>query len=598
MSFGRKAFGRKGIDNQPAETPKGGGLFGARNRNIGHSPFDLHFEKAQRLVNDLRYPYAGCSAALDTLTPEERGELLADMVGRPGLYSGYGREKVPQEAIAQETLMCLWQKEISVRAEHLGAILALLTGDKRHREHRPYRKPIDTLLRLIDSAIQQGAYLSSNDCQSLAQMASDIRAARGSYSKAETKKMIACAERIEKLAGVEVSATEFLMQRCEGAENPCAIEVRERPNAAFWANLLAEVTGALEEIRLATKGSVTPAWARNAAAFEAAWPACGDVQPRFEAWAGSKQPVDELKRHNGKRNGWAAADAYRSLPGMIEAAQAHSRFTWNGEQIPGLDVLADLENPDWTALVEHLITQRRATKATATWQKEALALCDRLGRDVVETRLHDWLALFHAPALGRAAYTRICNGERFAAALDRLEIAHPDWPERHGQDIPALGRAIAMALASGDRAGLCRDLHPELVRLDDHVYKNKSATTGVLHMLPPRYKESDGRETYATMSTWMRVSVANEEFLRGAVWLVALMPDRLRAIEALEQVARSAATYIQTGDDGMRSKIVANAAIATLIALGGPDIDAAVLRLSKDVEHSTINAPLLAYLNA
>ena len=74
------------------------------------------------------------------------------------------------------------------------------------------------------------------------------------------------------------------------------------------------------------------------------------------------------------------------------------------------------------------------------------------------------------------------------------------------------------------------------------------------------------------------------------------MPDKARAITALERTALSAATYCWTGDEGMRSKIIANAAIATLIDLGGPDIDAAVLRLSKGVEHQTVRAPLLDYL--
>lgn len=64
-----------------------------------------------------------------------------------------------------------------------------------------------------------------------------------------------------------------------------------------------------------------------------------------------------------------------------------------------------------------------------------------------------------------------------------------------------------------------------------------------------------------------------------------------------KRTAQSAATYTWTGDDGMRSKIIANAAIATLIDMGGNDIDSAVLRLSKVVEHQTIRAPLLTHLN-
>ena len=186
------------------------------------------------------------------------------------------------------------------------------------------------------------------------------------------------------------------------------------------------------------------------------------------------------------------------------------------------------------------------------------------------------------------------NGERFASAIDRLERAHPDWPQRHAHEVPALGRAVAIAVASGPDHGLCDDFRPQLVRFDDHIYKNRSATTGVLGMPSPSYR---GGSFYETLAGWMRLSLENEEFLRGAVWLAALMPDRPRAITALELTALAAATYTTTGDDAMRSKVIANAAIATLLDMGGPEIDAAVLRLSKGVEHQTIRAPLMDYLN-
>ena len=140
-------------------------------------------------------------------------------------------------------------------------------------------------------------------------------------------------------------------------------------------------------------------------------------------------------------------------------------------------------------------------------------------------------------------------------------------------------------------------LQSQLIRLDDHVYKNTRVTDGILGLAKPSYKHSDGRSTYESLTTWMRLSVENEEFLRGAVWLVALMPDRARAVDALEKVAQTAATYVWTGDDGMRSNIVANAAVATLIAMGGTDIGPAVLRLSKAIENRSINSPLFRYLN-
>lgn len=602
--FGRKTPGTAPASSAPVASSEASAppmrerLFGRS--QPGYSSESSPFARLMRAVEaelPSRHGYESYRSThhMEALTPEERAELLVDLVGRTAVYGGV-HDNSPEARAASNAFWTVWRHEIAVGKEHLPALLRHLLDCPTYRKDSYVEEQLGKLLKLIADAIRQGGYLTSGDCEAIGAMAADIRGT-SSYRKANTKKMILRAERLEKLAGVEVSGTELLMQRCEGAENPHAVQPVTRPNAQFWADLLAEVTTALDQIRRETKGGTRPAWASSEAAFAAEWPACGSVEPSLQRWRAGGQPVDPLKADNGKRNGWADPEAYRSLPAMIARAEAHSRYRWKSDQIPGLDVLADLENPAWTALVEHLITQRRTPRAVKSWQKAALALCKPLGIGEVEARLHDWLALFHSPALGRQGYTDTVNGERFAAAIDRLEKAHPGWPQTHAREIRALGRAVAISVASRGDHGLCADFHPRLVRLDDHMYKNRSATTGVLGLLNPSYKHEDGRSTYETMSSWMRLSVENEEFLRGALWLVALMPDRARAITALELTALSAATYCWTGDEGMRSKIIANAAIATLIDLGGADIDAAVLRLSKGVEHQTVRAPLMEYLN-
>lgn len=602
IRFGRKAFGRKGMAPVQLETRSSGRIFGNRSSrdSRGESPFDRFYAHAEEIASrhvNMR-PSAACYEVLSAWTPEEKGELLADLPSQPGVFDRYTNDAGPREVLARAVEDSIWNQEVEIRKEHLAPLLRLLLDNPSFRKNSWALHKFDAIYKWIASAIAQGAFLTSGDCEDLAELAQAMRSQRTRYRNADQKRMISRAEKIEKLAGVEVSATEFLLQRCEGAENKFAIADKPRPNAQFWADVLAEVAATLNEIRLATKGSGKPEWSRKAAAFESHWPACGEVRPSFETWQKGGRPVPMLKEHNGKRNGWADPEDYRKLPETIAGATAHSRYNWTSEHIPGLDVLGDLENPDWTALVEHLITQRRATKATKKWQKKALALCEPIGLVSVEARLHDWLALFHSPALGRKNYTSVANGERFAGTLDRLEEAHPEWPERHAQETASLGRAVAIVVASGGDHGLCRDFHPELVRCDDYSYKNKTTTDGVLHLLKAEYNNADGQTIYQALSSWMRLSVENEEFVRGALWLVALMPDRARAIKALELTAQSAATYLSLGEEGMRSKIIANAAIATLIDLGGGDIDAAVLRLSKQVEHRTVQAPLLNYLNA
>ena len=627
VGFGRKTFGRKGMAPAPGSTDRPERIFGSRpspafGRSAAESPFDQFYARAEDIASSqantrpsgylgvmqrarnanrntvIARPSAFSNQALQGMTPEEKGELLADLPDQPGVFDGYAKGGDEREMLANAVQDGLWNHEVEIRKEHLGPLLRLLLENPRFRENSWALYKFDALFKWVEIAIAEGAYLSSGDCENLAELAQAMRSKRSRFRKADQKKMIARAEKLEKLAGVEVSAAEFLLARCEGADNEFVIADGPRANAQFWADLLAEVTASLNDIRTACKGSAKPDWGRSAAAFAAHWPACGEVQPDYTAWKGGEQPTGKLKEHNGKRHGWAEAESYRSLPQAILGAAAHSRFDWSSENIPGLGVLADLENPGWTALAEHLITQRRATKATKKWQNEALALCEPLGMETVEARLHDWLALFHSPALGRKNYTHVLNGERFAASVDRLNERHPDWPQAHAHELSALGRAIAICVASTPTHGLSHDFHPELVRLDDHTYKNRSATTGVLHLPSPTYKSGDGSWAHKKLAGWMNVSVENEEFIRGALWLVALMPDRARAIEALELTAQSAATYLRTGDDGMRSKIIANAAIATLIAMDDASIQASVLRLSKVVEHRSVLAPLLDYLNA
>lgn len=600
--FGGKVFGKKNIAGA-APQPR----VGLRSRK-GSDPIDRLMADAHDLAarqnTQSRYrrgPEGYSWEVIRDMAPEERGELLVAVTREEHACTEFLREPTPREQFMLKARDEVFRYDIEIKAEDLGAILSLLTGLESFRTREYYDFKLSKMMDLIDSAIKQGAYLSAGDCDDLAAMAAQIREKKSYYRKADKKRMLARAERLEKMAGAELSSTEILMQRCEGAENPWALSEEARPNAQFWADLLAEVAATLDEIRKATKGSKKPAWASNAETFAASWPACGEIRPDFGKWKASGQPVAALKEHNGKRNGWAEPAAYRGLPEAIDGAVAYSRYQWGTDQIPGLDVLADLENPDWTALVEHLITQRRATKATKTWAKEALALAKPIGLDVVEERVHAWLALFHTPALGREGYTSICNGERFIAAIGMLEESHPDWPQSYADRIDELGRAIGIVVASGggaDDIQLAPVFRPSLVRLDDHSYKNKSATTGVLHMPTASYRNAAGASHHGGIGGWLRLSVENEDFLRGVVWLTALLPDRARAIEGLEKTAQSAATYMWTGDDAMRSKVIANAAIATLIAMGGDDIDAAVLRLSKTVEHQSVQKPLHKHLNA
>lgn len=79
--------------------------------------------------------------------------------------------------------------------------------------------------------------------------------------------------------------------------------------------------------------------------------------------------------------------------------------------------------------------------------------------------------------------------------------------------------------------------------------------------------------------------------------LCAELCNQSEAIAMLEAMAKSGAARCAYGDQGHRSRGVANAAIATLTDRSGADIDAAVFRLSRAIPDRTINMPLFKVLN-
>lgn len=560
-----------------------------------NSPFNRYFNEVKR-YQEISYYHSisrACDDVLKTYNPEEMGELLIDLSLETSFYDGYKSPQTPHEQVVYYTFNSYnWYDNIEVREDHLEPLITILLNKKEFRRKYASNRKIFGILKLIDSAIKQGGYLTSSICEKLIELAFEIREI-DHYSKVEAKKLLKIAERIEKLAGAEMSTTEFLLQRCEGAKNPLALTDPNPKNAEFWAALLAEVTDALIEIQESTKSKNNPKWLRDQTIFEETWPAVDEVTPIFGAWNEEEKLFGDLKKYNDQRSGFSSSKYFHNLAATIPKAYEHSQYLWDTRQIPALDILADLENTDWTALVEHLITKRRSTKATAKWKKEALDLCEPLGIENVQERLHKWLTLYHTPVLDKRVYTEILNGEKFALTIIELEQKHPEWPSKYPDKITSLGRAVAMVVASKKFHRLSKAFHTGLIKLNDHVYKNKCNTDGKLSLYYQYYKKKNGGTSYRDIGSWLQVSIENEEFLRGAVWLLTVLPDRRRSIEALEKIAQTSAANI----GGSRSKIIANAAIATLIAMGDNDIDNAVLSLSKTIEDRAIIAPLYKYLN-
>jgi hypothetical protein len=65
MGFGRKLFGRKGLAEPQLQSVETG--VGSGGHNFGSSPFERHFEEAERLA---RCPKSGVNSSLTWLTDQ------------------------------------------------------------------------------------------------------------------------------------------------------------------------------------------------------------------------------------------------------------------------------------------------------------------------------------------------------------------------------------------------------------------------------------------------------------------------------------------------------------------------------------------------
>jgi hypothetical protein len=371
----------------------------------------------------------------------------------------------------------------------------------------------------------------------------------------------------------------------------------------FWCALLGATISGLHDIVADVKGKRPPAWMTDATVFATQFPAIGPIAPRFGAWTegddASWHNFNALKALGKLKKGLASAEEMLALPARRSAFEPLFRYVWTKKEIPALDVLADLENPAWTAFVEHLLTSRNSPRPTKAWVKDGLALANSIGIEDVERHLQAWLNLFHSPITTPEVLTTATNCHVMDRTALYLSETLPDWPSQIGADqIVAAGRAFAMHLASETSERVARPLSIQMLQHKDNAYKGRSVTKGLLAIETVSLKNSGGGTYYGSLQSWLKLSLENEQILRGVLWMVAQMPDRAAAISALEMAAMAAASQLNFGDEGLRSKVIANAAIATLIDMGGPDVDPALLRLSRQIENRTINAALFKALNA
>ncbi|WP_353226690.1 hypothetical protein [Novosphingobium sp.] len=602
FEFGRKVFGRKsaGLKLESSPSQSGSDNRFARPGHEGAISLDW-LQHAFRPV-----PGFTLRDFVGQMSVAERMELLRALGGEVALIAAYvGSRGTPETRAewADQAFDACFRHELRATREDLPALMALITGRERYREDY-YQQEVLTLFRLMREAVKDGAFLTTVDQDVLGEYAATLRrhADIRAYDKPRKRKLVTRAEMVEKFAGKEASATALLLERCDGAENPHALQDMP-PNHAFWCELLGATVDGLHGILAQLKAKPAPAWLKNEAAFKAAFPPAGPFAPRFGAWADcaweASRDFADLRTHYGRmKTPLAQGDDYRRLHVVRAEVEPMLRWQWQGKDIPALDALGDLSDPKCTALIEHLICVPNGPRPTAAWLKQAKALADAAGSAQALAQLCSWLSVFHSPLPTPQSLADADNAWLMDRTVRWLNEQRPDWPAVIAQrDMAATGLALAMELASGNCASVPAPFRLSLLGYTDHYWDRQSATHHKLPVAASVPERPDSPRDYGTIQSWQKVSLENEQLLRGAIWLMTAMAERQVAIATLEQVALSASARLTMGDDCRRSKVVANAAIASLIHLGEADVAPALMRLIRAIDDRTIKAAAMKALN-
>ncbi len=613
FKFARPVFGRKGAAPAPASVqapattspPPRSSPWQGRGSSNSDLTIDWIRSRCEGMARGGRNP-AGYfqREVLSGLSPEERAGLFASFASDADILNIYDRSDTRESWVRSCYRLCS-DMDMQASRDHLGALLTLLFNDTGLAEYY-YVAQFGAMVRLINQSIKDGGFFTSADLEQLGGFANKLREKSDKErSKTNKKTLLRKAEAIEKLAGLEVSATSLLLERCEGADNPYALG--EKPeHYDFWSTLMAETVAGLHEIAADLRKGAKPSWMVDAALFADRWPQIGPIRPRFGAWKenadaklqGFATLVSYTKRRNKQQPSFADPERVRRLPALRDRYAPTMNWRWNTPQIPALDVLADLSSPQWTALVEHLISGKVAPRPTVAWLKQAVKLADVIGTSDVAAQLNRWLALFHTPTLNPASLADRTNVEEMDRTVAYLNEQLPEWPALIvPEQMAHAGRALAMVAGCQGKDVLVWPFSVSLMECKDDIWEGKSPSEGKLRIYCAASKLHNKPSYGEDPASWLQVSIENEALLRGTMWLAAEISESSEAIALLETMALACAGRTWIGDQGHRSRVVANAAIATLIDKGGADVDAAVFRLSRAIPDRTINMPLFKALN-
>lgn len=427
----RRLFGRKaatpaaGASSEPAGEPRSrSGLFEAL------------FVQVQTAEHTR--PAGGASffyELLGRMSGEERAALLASLaadVDEMQTYAGFG--SASRSRYREQALQFCQSLGFAPEAAHLQPLAVLLCG-AHHFQSRYSTESATRMIAALNVAVAKGGHLTTEDCDMLNAYAQRMRGIADPRGRAEQRRLGTLADAVERLTGNTISAASALLERCEDAESPFAFGPLP-PQLDFWTKVLAETADALDRLAADLRGKRQPAWMKNADAFAASFPPAGPLAPRFEQWNDASLATDTFDARDFAqfrellklKQKIASPDLYRATRDRHARYVPMTRYRWNGAAIPQIERLGSLEDPDDTALLEHMILTKEGPRRPARWLKTALAIAERQGLNVVQARLQHWLEAFHTPLASDATIAEAWNCEVVIDAVEYLARQYPECP--------------------------------------------------------------------------------------------------------------------------------------------------------------------------
>jgi hypothetical protein len=331
-----------------------------------------------------------------------------------------------------------------------------------------------------------------------------------------------------------------------------------------------------------------PDWAVSPTAFNARFVSIAGMPVEFGFWQRQELKWD---LHRDWRDFWAMRGAppeYRGqfdlprlsgpeLRGLRERIGPLAEHEWGREWIPAAGMLLGKGDENDRELLKLMIEAPDGTQPPARWKKRALDLAGRIGADAVRRRMLEWLAVFHTPGVSRATLKELELAHTRAIQCDAFERQFPHWTGLGEDEIDRLADWVALVAI-----GNATMFQPGIRYFWEWYRRNSTPPAGVPGL---GYPDSIGERLLDYNLTHVIPTTENDKVLRGATWLLGLLPAP-ECVDALERTA-SAATAIKHSDN-YRSRTTANAAIASLGTIGTTEALHALGRLRRVIKDKSI----------